>query len=279
MKESRIAAPNCPLPYFDVVTQVRYGTPQGVSVVAHIVVVAVLLTLLAAPKSPLRNGIDRAIPSPARLLYPLPPSRMAEQGSLGRSGRGGAEDADSARRGETPSVSSMPLAPPRIPRSSQVELAVPPAVFEKDAPQDVAPMANLGLPWNTKETNALGTGKGQGVGDKGGDGAGDFEGNGRGIGSDGTYANVARQPACLYCPEPPYTDEARKAKLQGKLTVRVLVGADGCAKRMQVVQGLGSGLDESALETIRNWRFTPARDAGQRPLTSWVLIETRFQLF
>jgi protein TonB len=111
------------------------------------------------------------------------------------------------------------------------------------------------------------TGDGDGAG-----GAGDGEGN-------GPYANVASPVTCLYCPEPLYTEEARTAKVQSKILMQVLVGPDGTAKRIKIVQGLGMGLDERAQEAVMAWRFSPSRDAAKRPVASWVTVETSFRLF
>jgi TonB family protein len=109
---------------------------------------------------------------------------------------------------------------------------------------------------------------------------GDDDGDKAGAGGPaGGYANVVSQPACLHCSEPPYTDEARKAKLQGNVILRVLIGADGRAARIRLVRGLGLGLDEQALQAVRSWRFVPARDARRQPVPTWVTVETRFQLF
>jgi protein TonB len=174
----------------------------------------------------------------------------------------------------------MPLSPPRLTRSNHEELPVPPAVFDPNAPATVLTITNLGLPWMDKDTNSAGREKGHGIGNHPGDGMGDDDGNGAGAGDTiGNYANVVSQPACLHCPEPPYTDEARKAKLQGSVTLRVLIGADGRAARIQLVKGLGLGLDEQALQAVRSWHFVPARDARRQPVPTWVTIETRFQLF
>ena len=68
-------------------------------------------------------------------------------------------------------------------------------------------------------------------------------------------------PVCNVCPYPIYTDEARHVKMQGTVTLRVLVGADGRASEIRVVRGVGYGLEERAVETVRGWKFTPARDA------------------
>jgi len=173
----------------------------------------------------------------------------------------------------------MPLAPPRLPHTDHAELPVAPAVFDPNAPAAIPIITGLGLPWMDKDTNSAGAGKGHGIGNHNGNGMGDDNGNGVGAGdTEGNYANVVSQPACLYCPEPPYTDEARKAKLQGSVTLRVLIGADGRALRIQIVKGLGLGLDEQATQAIRAWHFAPARDAHRQPLPIWITIETRFQL-
>ena len=85
-------------------------------------------------------------------------------------------------------------------------------------------------------------------------------------------------PSCLNCPEPLYTDEARRAKLEGSVFLHVLVGADGLAVRIQMLRGIGMGLDERAIETVRNWKFKPARDASGRTIPAWVTIQTTYHL-
>jgi len=195
-----------------------------------------------------------------------------------RGGGSGSETAP-ARAGLLAPRSSMPLTKPRLTRTEQEELPVPPAIFDANAPASVPLITNLGLPWMTKDTNSAGPGKGHGIGNSKGEGMGDDEGDGIGRGHDGgDYANVVSLASCVYCPEPPYTEEARKAKLQGNVTLQVLIGTDGRAKQVQIVKGLGMGLDERASEAVRSWRFAPARNAQRQPIPSWVIIETRFRL-
>ncbi len=67
--------------------------------------------------------------------------------------------------------------------------------------------------------------------------------------------------------------------MQGTVTLRVLVGADGKALDIRVVRGVGFGLEERAAETVRGWRFNPARDASRHPVAAWVTIEAVFRLF
>lgn len=86
-------------------------------------------------------------------------------------------------------------------------------------------------------------------------------------------------PICSYCPNPDFSEEAREAKLQGAVTVQVLIGADGSPKRIRILKGLGMGLDEQTVAAVRGWRFIPARDAQHRPISVWVTIETVFRLY
>ena len=86
-------------------------------------------------------------------------------------------------------------------------------------------------------------------------------------------------PICVTCPLPLYTDEARKVKMQGTVTLRVLVDADGRAAQIRVARGVGYGLDDRAIQTVRSWTCTPARDAARRAVPVWVTIEVVFRLF
>ena len=100
-----------------------------------------------------------------------------------------------------------------------------------------------------------------------------------GQGGTGPNRNVVTMPVCSYCPYPTYTDDARHAKVQGTVTLQVLVGADGRAQQVRVVKGLGLGLDDRSVESVRAWRFVPARDAARRSVPAWVTVEAVFRLF
>jgi TonB family protein len=63
--------------------------------------------------------------------------------------------------------------------------------------------------------------------------------------------------------EPQYTDAARQAKIQGTVVLRTVVRKDGTVGSVQVLQGLGYGLDESAVSAIRQWKFLPATQNGE----------------
>ena len=85
-------------------------------------------------------------------------------------------------------------------------------------------------------------------------------------------------PRAIYAPEPEFSDEARRVKFQGEVTLLAIIGADGLPKRLQVVRSLGMGLDEKAIETVRTWRFDPAKKDG-RPVAVQMNIIVNFHLF
>ena len=67
-------------------------------------------------------------------------------------------------------------------------------------------------------------------------------------------------PTCDYCPAPEYSEAARKAKLEGNVTVQATVTTDGRAENISILQGLGSGLDQK-----RRGRPPQARVRHQGP--------------
>ena len=84
-------------------------------------------------------------------------------------------------------------------------------------------------------------------------------------------------PQCIYCPPPDYSKEARKAKLQGTVTLLVTVTTDGHATNMSVTKDPGMGLAEKAIEAVTRWRFKPAVGPNGQPVPVIVPIEITFR--
>jgi protein TonB len=82
----------------------------------------------------------------------------------------------------------------------------------------------------------------------------------------------------LHNPAPPYPPSARRIGEQGRVVLRVLVNAEGQPEQVELRTSSGSPrLDGSALETVRRWKFVPARQ-GERPVAAWVLVPISFRL-
>jgi protein TonB len=226
--------------------------------------------------STLGPRIFRSLPVPSDLLNALRGSHPSE----GR-GAGGNLNPIPATRGDLPPLSSIQLVKPSLPPKRETELPVPPTILDPKALPILRPTEHIGLPWMKDYTDSPGPGKGGTIGSSDGTTMGDSDKDGPGGDGDSLqrYQPGTTQASCAYCPDPQYTDEAREAKLQGTVTLQVLVGADGRAAQIRLVRGIGLGLDDRAVQSVRGWKFIPARDASRRPVPSWVTIEAIFRLF
>lgn len=119
----------------------------------------------------------------------------------------------------------------------------------------------------------IGDGEDGGVGNHKGPSFGPDDGVGYSPGVGGVTA-----PKPIYDPAPYYSEEARKAKLQGIVTLSLVVDAHGNPTDIRVVRPLGMGLDENAIETARTWRFTPGTQ-NRVPVPVRVVLEVTFRLF
>lgn len=77
---------------------------------------------------------------------------------------------------------------------------------------------------------------------------------------------------------PPYTPEARAAKVEGVVLLEAIIRKDGTVGEVKVLRGIGYGMDESAASTLKTWRFQPAQLNGQ-PVDVRANIEMSFRLF
>ena len=84
-------------------------------------------------------------------------------------------------------------------------------------------------------------------------------------------------PTLAYKVEPEYSEEARAAKLAGTVLLRIVVDVDGKAKDIEVVNGIGLGLDEQAVLAIQRWEFKPGEKDGA-PVPVLANIEVNFKL-
>lgn len=86
-------------------------------------------------------------------------------------------------------------------------------------------------------------------------------------------------PKPLYKPDPGYTPEARRDKIEGTVTLSIVVDTLGNVSDVQESSGpLGGGLDKSAIDTVRKWKFKPATRNGV-PVAVRVNVEMSFHLY
>ena len=219
---------------------------------------------------------------PAEYLLKDAPKHQALQGG----GGGGDRSALPASKGRLPRAALKQFTPPVvIANNEHPKLTMEPSII---APPDIAlpqvnmaqygdPLARLGPP-----SNGPGSGGGVGAGTGGGvgNGAGPGVGPGTGGGFEGGVFRVGggvSAPVLVFKKEPEYSEEARKAKYQGTVVLYVEVEPDGHPTNIRVLRSLGLGLDEKAIEAVRQWKFKPGYKDG-RPVTVAATIEVNFRL-
>lgn len=79
-------------------------------------------------------------------------------------------------------------------------------------------------------------------------------------------------------PAPPYPSLSRRLHEEGQVMLRVLVDARGLPERVELRNSSGhERLDRIALETVRHWKFVPAR-RGEEAVSAWVIVPISFSL-
>lgn len=269
---------NAPIHILDASPSANFTSHAGSTGLHVLICVALLFAMKPSPDSD-QGPRTRILSADGGTHSVLPLSRTRLAKLLGRSGNSGGPDLQPPTAGNLLPSSRFVVAHPILADSRPHPLTVRQAIYAPDAPEMVAVVESPGLPWMKDANNSPGHGK-DGIGDGNQHGMGKEFGDGVGVGKDaGPYSVVTTQVSCQSCPDPLYSDEARRSKLQGRVTLRVLVGADGRAKDIRVIQGLGSGLDENSIAAVRYWQFFPAKDAAGHPVAVWITIETVFRLF
>jgi protein TonB len=195
-------------------------------------------------------------------------------------GGGGARDLAPATRGRAPKFATQQIAVPMAHPIEHPQIAMTPTLLGNPAltpPNINAP--NWGDPLSHVLGDSMGNGKGTGIGNGDGGGLGNGFENGTGGGYPTAGLGGYGTPACLYCPNAQFSDEAVKAKYQGTVLVSAVIGADGRVLDAKVVKSLGLGLDENAVAAVKTWRFKPALGPDGKPTTVRQTIEVVFHLY
>jgi protein TonB len=125
----------------------------------------------------------------------------------------------------------------------------------------------------------IGDGQGTGIGPGKGPGLGPGDGGGTGGAVDftGFGGGSITPPTLVKKFEPDYSEEARQARLQGTVVLRIEVDTNGRAQNITVRQSLGLGLDDRAQEAVKKWIFNPGKVNG-KPAAVVAYVEVNFRL-
>lgn len=86
-----------------------------------------------------------------------------------------------------------------------------------------------------------------------------------------------RAPEKVFAPQPQYTEIARKARIQGVVIVQAIIDKEGNVTNIKVLKGLPMGLEEAAVDAMKQWKFKPATLNG-RPVTVYYNLTVNFKL-
>ena len=254
------------------------------SLLAHVIAIAILVLPFAVTqiKTESRKKFVVTYISPY-----VSPELPGPDKRTGGGGGGGDRSPTPASKGAIPKFAKTQLAPPMVLPNLEPKLAVQPTLL--GPPELKLPQMNERGPWGEPQGavgppsggpgfgGGIGTGEGTGVGPGRGGGFGPGEGGGFGGGTYSVGGGVSA-PIPIYKPEPPYSEEARKAKYQGTVVILIIVDAHGSVTDARIMKPLGLGLDEKAVETVRTWKFKPGMRNGI-PVPVRVMVEVTFRLF
>ncbi len=290
-------------------SQRRTGLPLAVSSALH--VAAVLAFVVASSLGLLSHEtVTETKPAePARLVF------LVQKGPGGGGGGGGmrqqAPPPKIQMKRPAPKPASRPIPirrpppvttrakvppPPPQPPVRPVMRETTPIVMPKPAPAAPAVVAPVvSAPADAEEkagtldstsngTASAGSGTGGGAGTGAGTGIGEGSGAGIGPGSGGGTGGGPYRPGSGIEPprllrevKPSFTDEGRRQGVEGDVVLEIVVRRDGSVGDVKILRRLGAGLDQKAIDAVRQWRFSPARRMGA-PVDVIVEVAVEFKL-
>jgi len=258
------------------------------SLLAHVAFFGLIAFALMHPHSVPQEPPKEVTHLIAPNLSDYMPMEVSTKPTMGGGGGGGEKDIVQAPKGKLPKVAPEQITPPVVvvrndaPKLPVEETIVAPPKILPNAtnmPTVGDPMAKLAGPPSSGVGSGAGIGSGSGGGIGSGTGAGLGPGSGGGFGG-GVYkvGGGVSAPRLIVSPDPEYSEEARKAKYQGTCVVWMILGADGRPQKLKIQRALGMGLDEKALEAVKQWRFEPAKKDNQ-PVAVAISVEVNFHLY
>ena len=260
----------------------RDPASSAISFVVHVVVIVLVLSLALKARTIVALQPTTNV-TPVNFTLSAPPMILPVAKLAGGGGGGGAHELMEPIKGHEPAIAKIQFAPLQIARISRPKLAVEPTMQVKMPENDNLP--TLGLAQSQQIALASqGGGSGSGFGQGLGGGIGMGHGNGAGPGSGGGYGGGLMSvgggvaaPEVIHSVEPEFTEDARRANFQGSVSIKLIVDSQGNPQNVQLVRHLGMGLDEKAIEAVRQYKFKPAMYQGH-PVAVQIVVEMNFHL-
>lgn len=272
-----------PVPVPDLLAVPRDTKSSVASFLIHAAILGIILLLAYLAG---RGVKVKPEPMQAEVIKPFMPITAPMAKAMGGGGGGGSHDVVEASKGHLPKIDKLQITPPTVIHVDHPKIPVPPTVIMQPIKVPDNNLPNLGVQNSPQVKLASnGTGGGAGIGSGTGTGVGVGSGAGVGPGSGANYGGGVYQiggavapPQLVYSVEPEFSDEARRAKYQGVVALSVVINTQGRAVDITVVRHLGMGLDQKAIDAVRQYRFRPAMMHG-KAVPVYMTIEVDFHLF
>lgn len=256
---------------------------QFISFVLHVVIIGGVLWwgMMAQRVVPVKEVV-----TPINLtLFAPPPPVMPVAKVMGGGGGGSVHPKVEPVKAPPPAphVPAVHLLPPQIAVLQHPKLAAEPqSQVNLQMKTDMPSMAMPDSPQialaaqGSAAHSGLGAGMGGGIGIGHGRGTGVGGGAGYGGGVMSVGGGVSA-PEVVHSVEPEFTEDARKSNFQGTVAIQLIVDSQGNPQDVRVVHHLGMGLDQKAVDAVRQYKFKPAMYQGH-PVAVQLIIDVDFRL-
>jgi TonB family protein len=278
----QLAAESRPIFTLDPLVFKRDPVSNFISFAVHALVIALVLVLALKAHTIVTHASTVTV-TPVEFKVSIPPIVLPVAKAMGGGGGGGARDPVEVSKGHLPAIAKIQLMPSQLLKLEHPKLAVEPAGQVRML--DNGNLPDVGVSQSPQVTMASqGSGSGSGFGQGSGGGIGSGHGGGVGPGTGGSYGGGLMSvgggvsaPQVLHTVEPEFTDAARAANYQGSVSIKLIVDSQGNPQDVRLASHLGMGLEEKAIEAVKQYKFKPAMYQGH-PVSVQILIDVDFHL-
>ena len=205
----------------------------------------------------------------------VPPKAPVKIKAMG--GGGGQRGPTPVTKGTPPKFAETQIVPPKAPPLMEAKIHVEPTIEVQQDVKMASSLPQIGVASSPLVGMSMGNGSGSGLGSGNGSGLGPGSGGNTGGGPKRIGGGVSA-PVLVYSVNPEFSEEARKAKAAGHVLVNLWVDEKGIPTHVRVLRGFGMGLDEKAVEAVKQYRFRPSMENG-KPVTVELNVDVTFHIF
>lgn len=260
-----------PIAVVDRMAVKRDPKSTAIAVVLHALAIGLIALMLAEHIALGTKAVTTLVPVDLQVPPMAPPKAQAMGGG------GGQRGPTPVTKGTPPKFADMQIVPPKAPPLVEPKIKIEPTIEVQKDIKMASSIPQIGVANSPLVGMSMGNGSGTGLGSGNGSGLGPGSGGNTGGGPRRIGGGVSA-PILIFSVEPEFSEEARKAKVAGNVLVNLWVDTSGNPSHVRVIRGVGMGLDEKAVEAVRQYKFKPAMEGG-KPVLVELNVEVNFQIF